>query len=171
MSSHTYPVTPEAIQELDQRLKGAAERIVHLEGILNRALEMLNVPGTTFGTLPQAINAKLMERDRLMQERLREIDDLQGVNFNLKTQLAAATETLKEHDQKAAETAATHVWVTIKEWGTLHDENRRLKAQLEASERESFKKALLQRHPNICWDSDYAQGAWTAWKLARNLPE
>jgi hypothetical protein len=29
---------------------------------------------------------------------------------------------------------------------------------------------MLQRHPNICWDSDFAQGAWSAWKLSRNIP-
>lgn len=163
MSSQTYPVTPETIQELDQRLKGAAERIVHLEDILNKALEMLNVPGTTFGTLPEAINAKIMERDRLMQKRLREIDDLQGINFKLKTDLA------EEQRQRGG----TNELLTSKtmELKVAYDENRHLKAKLEATEREFFKKAMLQRHPNICWDSDFAQGAWTAWKLSRNLPE
>lgn len=163
MSSHTYPVTPEAIQELDQRLKGAAERIVHLEGILNRALEMLNVPGTTFGTLPQSINAKIMERDRLMQERLREIDDLHGINFKIKNDLAEEQRQRGEMNELLASLSS--------DLSKASAENRHLKAKLEAAERESFKKALLQRHPNICWDSDYAQGAWTAWKLSRDLSD
>lgn len=147
------------------------ERIKHLEDILVRAVETVNVPGTTFSTLPAAINAKLMERDSIIQARGRDLEATKARKQELENLLASATEELEDSIRERDEKSRTHCWVTIKEWGDLNDENRHLKAKLDAAEREAFEKALKQRHPFIEWQSDFAQGAWTAWKLSRNLPD
>lgn len=62
---------------LEKENKALRERISHLEGIIGKAIEMVNTPGTTFARLPEAINAKIMDRDRLIQNRINQIDALE----------------------------------------------------------------------------------------------
>lgn len=79
--SNTLHTTIGAFESANARLekenKALREHRNYLEGIIGKAIEMVNTPGTTFARLPEAINAKIMDRDRLIQNRINQIDALE----------------------------------------------------------------------------------------------
>lgn len=77
MLHKTISAFESANAQLERDKKAMRERITHLEGIIGKAIEMVNTPGTTFVGLPEAINAKIMDRDRLIQNRINQIDALE----------------------------------------------------------------------------------------------
>ena len=56
-----------------QREKVANEN-ADLRAIIEKAIEMVNTPGTTAETLPKAINAKIMQRDEFHEATLKKLD-------------------------------------------------------------------------------------------------
>lgn len=54
--------------------KEQAEEVARLTAIIEQAIEMVNTPGTTKDNLPQAINAKIMQRDEFHDATLKKLD-------------------------------------------------------------------------------------------------
>jgi len=65
------------ISLIDQREKVADEN-ADLRAIMEKAIEMVNTPGTTAETLPKAINAKIMQRDEYHAATIKKLDEAQG---------------------------------------------------------------------------------------------
>ena len=85
------------------------------EQIIEKAIEMVNTPGTTKDSLPHAINAKIVERDSFHAETIKKLDEERKIAAN---RLVAMQE-LRAENSKQAERLAALDWrpVSVKPTG------------------------------------------------------
>ena len=82
----------------DYRVKPDAAPDSNLSGIIDKAIEMVNTPGTTPETLPQAINAKIMQRDACHMETLKKLDTEREATAKLRKELETC-QSLRDDNQ------------------------------------------------------------------------
>jgi len=117
--------------------KEQAEEIARLTAIIEQAIEMVNTPGTTKGNLPQAINAKIMQRDEFHDATLKKLDAAKTEIERLKcaySSLLQAYKKLEATEQKtrdAYDRAMTDCVTLRAEHNALTAEFAKANAELE----------------------------------------
>jgi len=81
--------------------KEQTEEIARLTAIIEQAIEMVNTPGTTKDNLPQAINAKIMQRDEFHDATLKRLDVAKAEISRLKTEYESLLKVYKNADEGA----------------------------------------------------------------------
>lgn len=114
-----------------------AEEIARLTAIIEQAIEMVNTPGTTKDNLPNAINAKIMQRDEFHDATLKKLDAAKTEIERLKgeySSLLQAYKKLEATEQKtrdAYDRAMTDCVTLRAEHNALTAEFAKANAELE----------------------------------------